>query len=101
MTVRLDALAALLALSLLAACTSVHLQLGAGYEATLDYGRNPRGIARLVAERAECFGGVVRCFAEYDHHSSVGDGWPFNHHAEQLTNHYGVGIDIPLWRARP
>lgn len=76
----------------------MHVQLGAGQDNSVDYGSNPRGLFRVVADRTDCVWRGVSCFAEYDHHSSITDGRPFNRNSEQLTNQFSLGVDIPIWR---
>lgn len=83
---------------LLTSCTTAHLELGAGYDKYIEQGTNPRALFRVTTER-EC-GIAVTCFAEFDHHSSFRDGYPFNSNAEVLTNQWSVGVRVKLWGAR-
>lgn len=82
----------------LPACTAVYLDLGLGNDRYIEQGSNPRGLFRVSAERAGCYGPVT-CFLEFDHHSSIKDGVPFNENPEQVANQWNVGVRIPLWKA--
>jgi hypothetical protein len=92
------ALLMLAILVLLSACTSVNLDLGVGYDKYIEQGTNPRGLFRVNAERAECAPAGVACFVEFDHHSSIFDGKPFNRNAEQVANQWSAGVRVPLWK---
>lgn len=68
----------------------VFVELGAGYDTHLDQGTNPRAVIRAR-------GYVTRNWLlEFNHHSSVKDGWPFNRKPEDLTNQWSVIYSIPL-----
>ncbi len=85
--------------AVLTSCTSINLDLGVGHDRYIEQGTNPRGLFRVQAERAECGPAGVSCFVEFDHHSSIYDGYPFNRNPEQVANQWNIGVRIPLWKA--
>ena len=85
---------------LLTGCTSINLELGAGYDKHISEGSNPRSVIRINAELKNCFDSVGTCVTEFNHHSSFKDGWPFNDRPEQLTNQWSVIYRYPLWESR-
>lgn len=90
----------LIALAALSGCTTVALEIGAGFDTHLDKGTNPRNVTRLRGELEGCFDTKGTCITEFSHHSSYFDGWPFNRNSEDLTNQYSVIYSYPIWQAR-
>lgn len=87
---------------LLAACATkpIEIELGIGHEASDQYGRDPVGTARLIQPLAcDVLIEGDRFAIEYDHKSSIPDGWPLNNDAGISTNAYSVIYRAPLWRA--
>jgi hypothetical protein len=81
---------------LLGGCTTLRLELGAGYDKYVDAGGRDRSVIRVREERA-CGPSGWRCIGEYNHHSSFSRGRPFNDRPEDLTNQWSGVISIPLW----
>lgn len=79
---------------LLVGCTTVQRQhvaeLGIGHDTHIDSGTNPRSVIRYRWEPKDGASGLL---FEFNHHSSIKDGAPFNNNAEDLTNQYSV-----IWR---
>lgn len=90
----------LIVLAALSGCTTVALEIGAGYDTHLDNGSNPRNVTSLRGELEGCFNTKGTCVAHFTHHSSYFDGWPFNRNSEDLTNHWGLLYRYPIWQAR-
>jgi hypothetical protein len=77
--------------------SSIYLELGVGYDYHIDEGRNPQSVIRL---RWEAKKGLHvkgdKVILEYNHHSSVRDGYPFNRNPEDLTDQLSLIYSIPL-----
>jgi hypothetical protein len=93
----------ILMVALLPACTAVNAQLGVGFDHYIEQGTNPRAVFRVQAVRPCTLitGKPMECWTEFNHHSSVLDGFPFNKNPEQLTNQWSIGVTMPLWKAQP
>lgn len=78
-----------LAAALLSACASGQfvVELGAGHDRNASVGRNPQSVARLRFEPRDGASGWVY---EYNHHSSIRDGYPFNDNDDDLVDQYSV-----------
>lgn len=63
------------------------VELGVGYDRHIDEGKNPQSVIRYRNEPANGASGFV---FEYDHHSSVTEGAPFNGRAEDLADQWSV-----------
>lgn len=79
---------ALLALLILAGCSTHRnaIEIGAGYDTHIDEGTNPQSVLRYRYEPRQGNGWLI----EFDHHSSIPNGWPLNKRAEDLTNQWSV-----------
>lgn len=70
----------------------LYLELGAGYDRSIDKGKNPQSVIRLRYEMEN-----PRWWSpdivEYDHHSSFSNGRPFNSEPEDLADQLSV-----IWR---
>ena len=76
-----------LVLLLLSSCAYQHvIELGAGYDSHISVGSNPQSVIRYRLETAN----IVY---EYNHHSSITDGYPFNHRDDDVTNQWSI-----IWR---
>lgn len=62
-------------------------EIGAGYDAHIDQGRNPQSSVTYRNEPKSGSGGWV---VEFQHNSAIFQGWPFNKDAEDLTNQFSV-----------
>ena len=62
------------------------IEFGAGYDAHIDQGSNPQSSFTYRNEPKVGNGVVI----EFQHNSSIKDGWPFNRNAEDLTNQWSV-----------
>ena len=90
----------LIALAALSGCTTVALEIGAGYDTHLDRGTNPRNYTSIRGELEGCFNTKGTCITHFTHMSSYFTGWPFGEGSEDLTNHWGFAYRYPLWQAR-
>lgn len=72
-----------------------YAEIGVGHDKYIDKGTNPRSLMRVRGER-ECGAAGWLCFVEFNHHSSIRDGWPFNERSEDLTNQWSIGVRIPI-----
>lgn len=63
------------------------IELGMGYDKHIDEGVNPQSVIRYRNEPRGAGSGWV---FEYDHHSSITEGAPFNRRPEDLTDQYSV-----------
>lgn len=73
----------------------VMLELGTGYETRpVEGDESPMGIFRL---RYEAFNNQwwKPDVVEFDHHSNITDGWPFNDRPEDTTDQFSV-----IWRIK-
>lgn len=61
-------------------------EFGAGYDSHIDQGSNPQSSFTYRNEPKAGNGVVI----EFQHNSSIKDGWPFNKNAEDLTNQWSV-----------
>ena len=76
----------LIVLMLLPGCArQLAIELGAGYDAHISVGRNPQSVARIRSE-PKSSGWVY----EYNHHSSIIDGYPFNRNDDDVVNQYSI-----------
>lgn len=82
------AISLLLILLMLPGCaTHQHVvELGAGYDRHIDEGSNPQSVIRYRYEPRDGSGWLL----EFDHHSSIPDGRPFNRNPEDLVNQWSV-----------
>lgn len=62
------------------------IELGVGYDAHIDEGKNPQSVMRYRYEPKQGNGWII----EFDHHSSIQNGWPFNKREEDLVNQWSV-----------
>ena len=86
--------AALLLTLLLAApamAGDLWLELGAGYDEHAAYGRAPQSVIRARYEMAVPW--WAPSVLEWDHHSSIPDGSPFNNNREDTADQFSV-----IWR---
>ena len=63
------------------------IELGAGYDPIKEVGSNPQSVMRYRNEPLGAGNGWV---FEYNHHSSIRDGYPFNDREDQVTNQYSL-----------
>ena len=72
------------------------LELGVGHDRKIDEGRNPQSVIRARYEmlnKAWWTPDVI----EYDHHSSIPNGFPFNSEPEDLADQLSVIWRFKLW----
>lgn len=81
-----------------AEASECYLSIGVGYDRHIDEGRNPMSVIRAhcVLSRELMYKGDYLS-VEYDHHSSVFNGRPFNHLPEDLADQLSVVYTIRLW----
>lgn len=90
--------------TLLGGCATnpVVVEVKLSYDTRETTGRQPTATIRV----RQYFGrepGLreLRWFGEYEHDSSLRDGWPFNNRNDSNTiDSFGGGFAVPLWRAR-
>lgn len=77
-------------------CVAVFLTLGVGYDWHIDEGTNPQALVRFSCTLA-AFGPLDRheVAVEYNHFSSVREGWPRNRRPEDLSDQISL-----TWRIR-
>jgi len=91
-----------LALCLLFAAPKVdaaecYVSLGIGYDRSIDEGRNPQSVIRAACTVAETvFQKGDSVSVEYDHHSSIRNGFPFNDKEEDLADQMSVVYTVRL-----
>lgn len=61
------------------------IELGAGYDHHIDEGKNPQSVMRYRNEPLK-EGWVY----EFNHHSSIPNGYPFNKKEEDLVNQHSI-----------
>ena len=66
------------------------LELGAGHDRHIDEGRNPQSVMRVRYEMDNTW---LPHVIEFNHHSSIPDGLPFNRNQEDLVNQWSL-----IWR---
>lgn len=74
-------------------CVAVFLTLGVGYDWHIDEGTNPQGLARISCTLFERPAHEIAL--EYNHFSSVREGWPRNRRPEDLSDQVSL-----TWRIR-
>ena len=72
------------------------LELGAGRNNQPGVGRNPQSVIRVRYEQATPW--WAPDVLEWDHHSSIPDGWPFNHNLEDTTDQVSLVWRFQLWK---
>ena len=79
----------LLTFTMLGACaTRQHaIELGVGYDRQASAGSPPQSVIRY---RNEPLGGAPGWVLEYDHHSSIRDGRPFNQNKEDTADQISI-----------
>ena len=79
----------LLAFTTLGACATRQnaIELGIGYDRQASAGRAPQSVIRY---RNEPLYGAPGWVLEYDHHSSIRDGRPFNNNKEDTTDQISI-----------
>jgi hypothetical protein len=88
---RLIALFLLLVTSQVSA-DGLYLELGIGYDKELSDGRNPASVIRLRYEKEHDTWWLPKVL-EYNHHSSIPDGQPFNSNKEDTVDQISL-----IWR---
>lgn len=82
----------LLMLVTAAKADGLYLELGIGGDKERHLGRNPSSVIRLRYEKEHEYWWLPRVL-EYDHHSSIPDGKPFNGNEETTTDQFSI-----IWR---
>ena len=77
------------AFTLLGACATRQnaIELGVGYDRQASAGRDPQSVIRY---RNEPLDGTPGWVFEYDHHSSIRDGRPFNNNKEDTADQISI-----------
>lgn len=84
----------------LCGCANTYIETGIGYDSYIEQGSNPRSVIRFRKEHPSCFDTRGTCALEFNHHSSILDGYPFNGRAEQLVNQWSFIYRYPLGEER-
>lgn len=88
------AVLAVLAAVSTATAGELHLELGVGYDRHIDEGENPQSVIRLRYEMQNNYWWKPDVI-EWNHHSSMENGPPFNNEPEDLVDQFSV-----VWRFR-